>query len=78
MAYSVDRVARALKDFFNLTEEEARNAIVASGVANKKDELTQKAFDEEWGTIEHGEEKITQKGQQHIGVTVRKIMAKLD
>lgn len=78
MAYDVKRVKRALEDFFNLTEEEATNAIVASGVANKKDDLTQKAFDKDWGTIEHGEEKITQKGQKHIGVTVRKIMAKLD
>ena len=78
MAYSVHRVARALKDFFNLTEEEATKAIVASGVANEKDELTQKALDEGWGTKEHDKEKITQKGQQHIGVTVRKIMAKLD
>mgnify|MGYP006365535045 CR=1 FL=1 len=78
MAYTLDRVERALKDFFNLTEEEARNAIIASGVANEKDKLTQKALDEEWGTMEHGEKKITQKGQQHIGVTVRKIMAKLD
>lgn len=78
MAYTVDRVARALKDFFNLTEEEARNAIVASGVANKKDKLTQKAFEKGWGTKEHDEEKITQEGQKHIGVTVRKIMAKLD
>lgn len=72
MAYSVDRVARALKDFFNLTEEEARNAIVASGVANKKDDLTQKAFEKGWGTKEHGKEKITQKGQQHIGDIIKK------
>ena len=78
MAYDVERVARALKDFFNLTEEEATNAIVASGIANEKDELTQKAFEKGWATKEHGEEKITQEGQKHIGVTVRKIMAKLD
>lgn len=78
MAYSVHRVARALKDFFNLTEEEATKAIVDSGVANENGKLTQKALDEGWGTKEHDEEKITQKGQKHIGVTVRKIMAKLD
>lgn len=78
MAYSVERVKRALEDFFNLTEDEAKNAIVASGVADENGKLTQKALDEEWGTMEHGEKKITQKGQKHIGVTVRKIMAKLD
>ena len=78
MAYTVDRVARALKDFFNFTEEEATKAIVDSGVADENGKLTQKAIDEGWGTMEHGEKKITQKGQQHIGVTVRKIMAKLD
>lgn len=78
MAYDVERVARALKDFFNLTEEEATKAIVDSGVADENGKLTQKAFDKDWGIIEHGEEKITQEGQKHIGVTVRKIMSKLD
>lgn len=78
MAYTVDRVARALKDFFNLTEEEATKAIVDSGVANENGEITQKALDEGWATIEHGKKKITQEGQKRIGVTVRKIMAKLD
>lgn len=78
MAYDVERVARALKDFFNLTEKEATKAIVDSGVADENGKLTQEAFEKGWGTMEHDKEKITQKGQKHIGVTVRKIMAKLD
>ena len=78
MAYDVERVAKNLKDYFNFTEEEATKAIVDSGVANENGEITQKAIDEGWAIIEHGKKKITQKGQQHIGVTVRKIMAKLD
>lgn len=78
MAYKVERVKRALEDFFNLTEDEATKAIVDSGVANENGKLTQEAFEKGWGIMEHNEEKITQEGQKHIGETVRKIMAKLD
>lgn len=57
MAYSVDRVARALKDFLNFSEDKATKAIVDSGVANENGEITQKAFEKGWATIEHGKKK---------------------
>ena len=77
MAYVKEIVARMLIDIAGLDENEAGKVMIKSGVIDKEGNLTKEAFEKGWGIIEKNKEKITQEGQKHIGITLRKTGAKL-